>query len=301
MHARSSVVLFGLVIAFVAAGCGGGGAKKASPEKYVSTVCSSADAWSTGVDSYVKKLDGLYAQLTRTSDLPKLKTKLVSFLDGLVTEAETLQSSIEAVGQLDVKNGAKIAKIVDARIARVVKIAKRAKAKLEALPTNDATSFAINAPGFVSGAIFDLAAAPDLNIARLRSSELENAALNDATCQKIGSDNGVRFYVEPTRKNVLRFDYWYHYSGETEACTGDSAVGTPATGALSMIPVHPDGSFFYSALTSTAGSSFTISGIFDSPTSAHGTAKVIWRGVSCYFNSADVPWTANWKSVAQPS
>jgi len=91
--------------------------------------------------------------------------------------------------------------------------------------------------------------------------------------EKIGSDNGVRFYVEPTRKNVLRFDYWYHYSGETAACTGDSAVGTPATGALSMIPVHPDGSFFYSALTSTAGSSFTISGIFDSPTSAHGTAR----------------------------
>lgn len=132
-------------------------------------------------------MDGLYAQLTRTSDLPKLKTKLVSFLDGLVTETEKLQSSIEAVGQPDVKNRAKIAKIVDARIARVIKTAKRAKAKLEALPTNDATGFAINAPGFVSGAIFDLAGAPDLNIARLKSSELENAALNDATCRKIES------------------------------------------------------------------------------------------------------------------
>ena len=115
-------------------------------------------------------------------------------------------------------------------------------------------------------------------------------------------DGKVAFYVDPTGKYVSHVGYWYHYStgNPAPACSGDSAVGTPDTGALSQLWIN-DGFFLYSALIPPSNSSFAVNGTFDSPTSAYGSVYFWWKNSDCGdWTSGSVHWTATWQSSAQP-
>lgn len=182
MHTRSSVVLIAVLVAVIAGGCGGGGTKKTGSEKYVSTVCSSLVTWEQGFSADSKKLTSQLSKLS--TDLPKLKSTLTDYVNGLVAKTDDLQSKIKALGEPDVANGAQIEKKIDAVLAVLTTALKEMKAKVEALKPDNPAAF-LRAGTSLYSSFSGLGS--KLSGIKLNSAELKKAASKDPACQKLGA------------------------------------------------------------------------------------------------------------------
>lgn len=119
----------------------------------------------------------------------------------------------------------------------------------------------------------------------------------------------VSFTVSPDGRTLTRFTFGYTYSGAmlppfTQSCSG-SAVSYALSGAPTAIT---DGQFsgpsgatgpWYQG-NNVIGGAGSWTGTFDSPTSAHGTARFSWGfvGMGCMRTSGSLgpfPWTATWE------
>ncbi len=187
---KTSILLGVAVLVLVVSGCGGGGgAKKASPEKWISTFCGSVVTWEQTVKGSAGKLEGLLGQLGTSGklDLKSLRGQMVGFLGGIVSATDALRSSIKAAGAPDVKDGTKIEEVVDSAFAKLSAEFEAAKKRAESLPTKDALAFASQAKALGSaiesssnsiGSAFALG--------KYETPELDKAAKNNPTCQKLG-------------------------------------------------------------------------------------------------------------------
>jgi hypothetical protein len=178
-------MLLVVVGSLLVTGCGGGGAKKASPGEYVSTICTSINTWQTGVALKSKALSTLYQRITANPDLKQIKVEVIAFVNGLIKSTEKLQTNIEAAGEPDVDNGAEIEMKLNNGVAGLVKALKAAKARAMTIPTNDAAAFAGGVQSLVASFTRALSSLGS-SLSTLKSPELKAAAAKDPTCQKLG-------------------------------------------------------------------------------------------------------------------
>lgn len=184
MRLKSSFALFCVAIALIVVGCGGG-AKKASPAKYVSTVCSSVAVWEKALLAETQKFESSLGKSSGAPNLANLKAQFVALISNVLTETRQMQSKIEAVGEPDVKNGAKIEKTINDGLSTLAAGLVTARGKASSLSISNLTQFASAAQSLgreVSGSGSKLTS----TLNTLKSSELAVAASKEPACTKIG-------------------------------------------------------------------------------------------------------------------
>lgn len=184
MQVKSYIALSSVVIALVAVGCGGG-AKKASPAKYVSTVCSSVAVWEKALAADTQKFESSVSKSSGAPDLANLKAQLVDLVSKVTTETKKMQSKITAVGEPDVKNGAKIETTINDGLSELVTGLAKAQKQASSLSVSSLTQFA-SAARALGGAVTGSGSKLTSTLNTLKSSELAAAANNEPACTKLG-------------------------------------------------------------------------------------------------------------------
>jgi prophage DNA circulation protein len=167
-----------------------GATQNATPKKWISVFCGSVLTWEHTVQSNTVKLDATFKALKSTgkADIPTVKGKLVTFLNGIVKSTNGMVSNIKHLGAPNVKNGAKLQSAVLSAFALVQKAFDQTLSSAKKLPTNSVSGFQKQA--------LALAKTLQANTSRLSAAfnpvqkystaELNAAAKADPACKKLG-------------------------------------------------------------------------------------------------------------------
>jgi hypothetical protein len=93
-----------VVTAAIAIGIASGSAPAApqtAPATWAKAICASATQWSTSIQKHA----GVLQHLNSTTNIKSVKTLLVAFLSGSVTDTQKLITAIKKAGAPNIKNG----------------------------------------------------------------------------------------------------------------------------------------------------------------------------------------------------
>lgn len=187
---RSLAVTASALLVLALCSVAAGATQNATPKKWISVFCGSVLTWEHTVKSNTNALDKTFNTLKSTgkADVPTVKGKLITYLNGIVKSTNTMVSDIKHVGAPNVKNGAKLQSAVLSAFGLVQKAFNQTLSSAKKLPTN-------NVSGFVKQANA-LAKTLQSNTSRLSAAfnpvqkystaELNNAAKADPACAKLG-------------------------------------------------------------------------------------------------------------------
>lgn len=149
--------------------------------------------------------------------------------------------------------------------------------------------------------------APSSNVVVPRSGKWKSTSVDGGGGAVSVTD--VSFTVSGDGKTLTTFTFGYTYSGValppfTSTCSGSSltyalsGAPTPIADAQFSGPSGSTGAWYQP--NSVIGGAGSWTGTFDSPTSAHGTARFSWGfvGMGCMRTSGSIgpfPWTATWE------
>jgi hypothetical protein len=131
-------------LAFLAAGCGGGGSDEAEqpegtpPTEWVTTVCGALDDWQTTLQT---KAQGLPQQVLQAQSPADAKQQIEDFLDEVVTETQTMVDKVDAAGKPAVDAGERVRTAVHARLLKVKAAFEQARAQVDKVPTDNPAAF----------------------------------------------------------------------------------------------------------------------------------------------------------------
>ncbi|HEV8249354.1 MAG TPA: hypothetical protein VGQ15_05235 [Gaiellaceae bacterium] len=130
-------------LAFLAAGCGGGGSEESEPEgtppgQWVTSVCGALDEWQTSLQNEARELPSEVLQADSPADAKK---KIGDFLDQVVDETDAMVQKVDEAGNPAVDAGDRIAARVHARLVKVKAAFESARQKVEQVPTDDPVAF----------------------------------------------------------------------------------------------------------------------------------------------------------------
>jgi len=179
-----------LLLVLALSGVAAGATQNATPKKWISVFCGSVVNWEQTVKSNTSKLDKTFSSLSSAgkADVPTVKTKLVKYLNGIVTSTNAMVSDIKHVGAPNIKNGSKLQSAVLSAFALVQKTFNQTLSSAKKLPTNKVSAFEKQALALaktlqssanrISGAFAPLQ--------KYSTKELDAAAKADPACKKLG-------------------------------------------------------------------------------------------------------------------
>lgn len=159
-------------------------ARQTSPTAWAHTVCTSVVAWNKNITKRAAGLSGVNGR-----DVAGVKTKLVAFLSGVVTDTQTLISTIDKAGTPSGPHGADTARALHQGLSQTKSFFALDVAKAKKLPTKPAAKFAagagalgrsIDAQGSKIGTIFSQLAK------KYPSPALDKAMKTDPSCKALG-------------------------------------------------------------------------------------------------------------------
>jgi PBP1b-binding outer membrane lipoprotein LpoB len=132
-------------LAFLAAGCGGGGDSNESaqpegtpPAQWVTTVCGALNDWQTSLQTQAQ---GLPQQVLQAGSPAAAKKEIEDFLDEVVNETQQMVDTVDEAGKPAVDSGERIRTAVHARLLKVKAAFETARQKVDAVPTDDPAAF----------------------------------------------------------------------------------------------------------------------------------------------------------------
>jgi len=140
MRANAFVVIFGVVLVAVVAGCGGG-TKKVSPDIWVPKVCSQVAKWNRPTQADATKIKNLNLQLSKpgifpSSALKAARKQYVAALAGLISASTRFRAAMEELAPPNVKDGEKIQQDIDDALAKLAPALKKAKRQVASMRTD---------------------------------------------------------------------------------------------------------------------------------------------------------------------
>lgn len=171
-------------------GIAAGATRNATPKKWISVFCGSVLTWEHTVKTNTTKLDATFSSLRKTgkADIPTVKGKLVTYLNGIVKSTNTMVSDIKHVGAPNIKNGAKLQSAVISAFGLVQKAFNQTLASAKKLPTNSVSGFQKQANALaktLQSSTSRLSAAFN-PVQKYSTAALNNAAKADPACAKLG-------------------------------------------------------------------------------------------------------------------
>jgi hypothetical protein len=142
---RLPILLSVAALAFLAAGCGGGGDSDESeqpegtpPTQWVTTVCGALDDWQTSLQTQAQ---GLPQEVLQADSPQDAKKQIVNFLDEVVDETQTMIDKVDAAGRPAVDAGQRVATAVHTRLEKVKQAFENARSSVESVPTDNPLAF----------------------------------------------------------------------------------------------------------------------------------------------------------------
>ncbi len=187
---RYLAVTASLLLVLVLSGVAAGATQTATPKKWIGVFCGSVYTWEKTVKSNTSKLDKTFSTLKSTgkASVPTVKTKLVTYLTGIVKSTSAMVSDIKHVGVPDVQNGAKLQSAVLSAFALVQKAFNQTLTSAKKLPTNNVSAFrtqALNLAKTLQSSSNRITAA-FVPVQKYSTKELNDAAKADPNCKKLG-------------------------------------------------------------------------------------------------------------------
>ena len=103
-------------------------------KQWVGELCTAISDWQTGIKDVPDASD--------STDLPKVKTAMAEFLDGLVTSTRRLVDRIDQAGSPDLENGDQAARDFKAAFGGMETSFRSAKSTIDNTTTDDQAAFA---------------------------------------------------------------------------------------------------------------------------------------------------------------
>lgn len=186
---KSLAVTACMLLVFALSGVAAGATQSSTPQKWVSTLCSSLVTWEQTVKKEFTQLQKTVNKLKKSGNAqPKpAKAELVRFLGHIVSSTNTLVNRLKAVGAPDMENGDKLQSTLLSGLGQVNKAFKDAKKAAQKLPTGSRKQFALAAERLsvtvnasVSRANGALSA-----LAKYDTKQLDDLFKADAACKKL--------------------------------------------------------------------------------------------------------------------
>ena len=156
-----------------------------SAETYVSSLCTSMQAWITGLQEGQAQVEASVEPGNAESG----KQALAVFFDGAVTGTDTLITSVEGIGVPDVEGGDEIAATLVTRFSEAKTALENARSQVDTLPTDDPAAFK-TATDELGGTIQTQLQAIGTALSALSQADLDAAANADPACQALGATTG---------------------------------------------------------------------------------------------------------------
>lgn len=150
-----------------------------SASEYADTVCGALNTWLTDIQTAAGSLP------TNMSDPAQAKTELVSFLDGLAGDTDTLISTVEGAGTPDVDGGEDAAAAMSESFNNVKTIFEQARDTVSNLSTDNAKEFG-QALQDLGTSLQDASDGATSSLDNISSPELETAFSESQACQSLG-------------------------------------------------------------------------------------------------------------------
>jgi hypothetical protein len=125
------------MLAFAAAGCGGGDSSSASgtkPETWAADVCGALETWGNDLTSGSQQLN---SDIRSSSDLKAVKQKLLAFLQKARASSGTMAADVKAAGAPAVEDGPAIQRDLESALTQPRSSFDRAIAQAKKLSTDD--------------------------------------------------------------------------------------------------------------------------------------------------------------------
>jgi hypothetical protein len=135
---RLAILLTAATLAFLAAGCGGGGdsssASGTKPETWSASVCGALQTWGDDLKAGSGQLS---SDIRSSSDLKSVKQKLVTFLQNAEQSTDKMVDDVKAAGAPAVKDGPAIQQDLESGLTGARTSFQRAVVQAKKLPTNN--------------------------------------------------------------------------------------------------------------------------------------------------------------------
>ena len=125
------------ILAFAAAGCGGGDSSSASgtkPETWSADVCGALQTWEDDLKSGSQQLS---SDIQSSTDLKSVKQKLVAFLQNAQQSTDKMVADVKSAGAPAVKDGPAIQSDLESGLTEARGSFQHAVTQAKKLPTND--------------------------------------------------------------------------------------------------------------------------------------------------------------------
>lgn len=187
---RYLAVTASLLLVLALSGVAAGATQTATPKKWISVFCGSVLTWEHTVKGNTTKLNKTFATLKSAgkANIPTVKGKLVTYLNGIVKSTNTMVADIKHVGAPNVTNGAKLQNAVVSAFALVQKAFSQTLTSAKKLPTNSVTGFRNKALSLAKTLQSDAnrITAAFVPVQKYSTKELNDAAKADPACSKLG-------------------------------------------------------------------------------------------------------------------
>lgn len=117
-------------------------AQQVPPKQYGHAVCTAVSEWETNLKSAEKALE---SDLSGTSNLVAAKDALTSFVDTAVQETDAVLTEIRQAGVPEIKNGNRIARLIETGFTDIRSVFARAQDSSRQLSTTDRAQFVASA------------------------------------------------------------------------------------------------------------------------------------------------------------
>jgi len=187
---RTLAVTACALLVLALSGVASGATQNATPKKWISVFCGSVLTWEHTVKSNTTKLNATFKTLKSAgkADIPTVKSKLVTYLNGIVKSTNSMVADVKHVGAPNVQNGAKLQSAVLSAFALVQKAFNQTLSSAKKLPTGDAKAFekqALALAKALQGNAGRIGAAFN-PIQKYSTKELNDAAKATPACAKLG-------------------------------------------------------------------------------------------------------------------
>lgn len=175
---RWTVALACALLGTVISGCGGD--DTVSAREYLTGVCGAVRDWG----QVIQEKGGELQNLATESSPEDVKDAIVTFLDDIISETDTLISGVEESGVPDVENGGEIADSVSGGLEQVKSVFEDARDEIEGVSTDDREEFAQGVQAAFTS-LSESSTEVGQSLDELNTDELDEAAENVDACQEI--------------------------------------------------------------------------------------------------------------------
>lgn len=188
---KSLAVTVCILLVLALSGVAAGSTQTSTPQKWVSTLCSSLVTWEQTVKKEYAQLKTTVNKLKKNGNAdPKTgKAELVRFLGHIVSSTNVLVHRLKAVGAPDMQNGDKLQSALITGLGQVRKAFKDAKTAAQKLPTGSKKQFAVAAQRLSVTVNSNVSRANGAlsGLAKYDTKELDDLFKADAACRKLAS------------------------------------------------------------------------------------------------------------------